>query len=51
MFPIPEHLVFFQERYRQFRNRIGDDGVTGVQEPVHQQSGYVSELDLPSITT
>ena len=47
--PYPGALDVLGERYRQFRNRIGVGGVTGVQEPVHQQSGYVSELDLPPI--
>ena len=47
--PYPGGLDILDERYRQFRNRIGADGVVGVTEPVHKQSGYQSELDLPSI--
>ena len=48
---VPYSGVFgvLQERYRRFRNRIGVDGVIGIPEPGHRQSGYVSELDLPSI--
>lgn len=39
-----------EERYRQFRNRIGPDGgVAGVPEPDHQQESYASDQDLPPI--
>ena len=38
-----------EERYRQFRDHIGPDGIAGVPEPDHQQESYASELDLPPI--
>lgn len=47
--PYPGALDVLDERHRQFRSRIGVHGVAGVPEPVHQQSGYQSELDLPPI--
>ena len=47
--PYPGAFDVLDERYRQFRNRIGADGVRGVREPAHQQSGYVSELDVPPV--
>ena len=47
--PYPGALDVLDERHQQFCNRIGVDGVAGVPEPVHRQSGYESELDLPPI--
>ncbi len=47
--PYPGAFDVLDERYRQFRSRIGVDGVRGVREPTHRQSGYVSQLDLPPV--
>ena len=39
-----------EERYRQFRRRIGPDGgVAGAPEPDHRRESYTSERDLPRI--
>ena len=47
--PYPGAFDVLEERYRQFRDRIGPDGTAGTPEPVHRWEGYASELDLPPI--
>ena len=48
--PYPGVFDALEERYRQFRGRIGPDGgVARVSEPDHQQESYMSEQDLPPI--
>ena len=48
--PYPGAFDVLEERYRQFRGRIGPDGgVAGAPEPDHRQESYMSERDLPPI--
>ena len=47
--PYPGVFDVLEERFRQFRERVGADGVKGVPEPAHLHMGYVSAMSMPPI--